>query len=189
MSNLGEKVSYIKGLAEGMKIDAESGEGKLIVQMIDVLSEAAKQIAELHEAYQELNDYVECIDDDLEALEVRFDGEDEDDDLDDEFDFEDDDADEDGCGKACDGKCVFDDEDENDEVVDEDDEEVELIDDDMGMYVGCLCPECNGMFCVDASEIEDDQLFLCPHCGAKVSGIPMDNQSVPVAQAIEDEDE
>lgn len=186
MSSLGEKVSYIKGLAEGMKIDPDSGEGKLIVQMIDVLSDAAKQLSELQEAYQELNDYVESIDDDLEALEVRFDGEDDEDDLDDDFDLDDEDEDEDD-----------EDEDEDDDVFidapddeeDGDGNDVELDEDDLGMYVGCLCPECNGMFCVDADEIQDDQLFLCPHCGAKVNGIPMDNENVPVAQAIEDEDQ
>ena len=89
MSSLGDKVSYLKGLAEGKKIDASSNEGKLIVQMIDVLVEVTKQIDELQEAHQELNDYVECIDDDLEELELQFEGE-SDGDEEDDFDFDED---------------------------------------------------------------------------------------------------
>ena len=157
MSNLGEKVSYLKGLAEGMKIDASSDEGKLIVQMIDVLSEAAKQLDELQDAYQELNDYVECIDDDLEELELQYEGEEGEDE--DGFDF---------------------DEDEPDEAVSD-------SSDDCAMYVGCLCPECGGMFCVDAGD-DGEKLLICPHCGAKVTGVPMDFENVPMAKPVPEEE-
>ena len=34
MSNLTDRVSYIKGLAEGMKLDTESNEGKIIEKML-----------------------------------------------------------------------------------------------------------------------------------------------------------
>ena len=34
-----ENAAYLKGLAEGMNIDKESNEGKLIVKMLDVISE------------------------------------------------------------------------------------------------------------------------------------------------------
>ena len=35
MSNLTDRVSYIKGLAEGMKLDTESNEGKIIEKMLE----------------------------------------------------------------------------------------------------------------------------------------------------------
>ena len=184
MSNLGEKVSYLKGLAEGKKIDASSDEGKLIVQMIDVLVEVTRQIDELQEAHQELNDYVECIDDDLEELELQYEGEGDDDD-EDGFDFDDDEHE------------VDDDEedytfvgDQGDEIdghgADEGDDEEET--DDCAMYVGCLCPECGGMFCVDAGD-NCEKLLICPHCAAKVTGVPMDFENVPMAKPVPEEPE
>ncbi len=184
MSNLGEKVSYLKGLAEGMKIDASSGEGKLIVQMIDVLSEAAKQLDELQEAYQELNDYVECIDDDLEELELQCEGEEDEDE--DGFEF---DEDEPEAGEEEDdeeGDFTFvDDQAEEDEEGEEDDSDES---DDCAMYVGCLCPDCGGMFCVDAGN-DGERLLICPHCGAKVTGVPMDFENVPMAKPAPEEPE
>lgn len=181
MSNLGEKVSYLKGLAEGMKIDASSGEGKLIVQMIDVLSEAAKQLDELQEAYQELNDYVECIDDDLEELELQCDGEESDDEDGFEFDEDESDADDEDEDEA---DFSFDAE-EADEAGGEEDADES---DDCAMYVGCLCPECGGMFCVDAGD-DSDRLLICPHCAAKVTGVPMDFENVPMAKPAPEEPE
>lgn len=182
MSNLGEKVSYLKGLAEGMKVDTSSDEGKLIVQMIDVLSEAAKQLDELQEAYQELNDYVECIDDDLEELELQCEGDEDEDD--DGFDFDEDDEGDDGEKNA----FSFIDDDEAEEEGDEDDSEDADDSDDCAMYVGCLCPECGGMFCVDAGN-DGEKLLICPHCAAKVTGVPMDFENVPMAKPAPEEPE
>ena len=36
---ISEKVAYLKGLAEGLKLDAESNEGKLFAAIIDVLED------------------------------------------------------------------------------------------------------------------------------------------------------
>ena len=35
---IGEKVSYIKGLAEGLKVDESTNEGKVITAILDVTS-------------------------------------------------------------------------------------------------------------------------------------------------------
>jgi hypothetical protein len=182
MSNLGEKASYLKGLAEGMKIDASSDEGKLIVQMIDVLSEAAKQLEELQDAYQELNDYVECIDDDLEDLELQYEGEEEEDEdgfsfTEDEPDEEDFEADDDEEG---DYTFVDDQDDEN-----ESDEPSASGSDDCAMYVGCLCPECGGMFCVDAGD--DAKSCSSAPTAAPRDGVPMDFENVPMAKPVPEE--
>ena len=37
MSRMGEKVAYLKGLAEGMRLDAGSDKGKLLLAMIDAM--------------------------------------------------------------------------------------------------------------------------------------------------------
>ena len=38
MSELTNKASYLKGLADGMKLDTEKNEGKLLAEIIDFLS-------------------------------------------------------------------------------------------------------------------------------------------------------
>ena len=41
---ISEKVAYLKGLAEGLNLDTESKEGKLIAAIIDVLDDMAEKI-------------------------------------------------------------------------------------------------------------------------------------------------
>ena len=40
---ISEKVAYLKGLAEGLKLDEETKEGKLIAAIIDVLDAMAEE--------------------------------------------------------------------------------------------------------------------------------------------------
>lgn len=44
MSKLSEKISYLRGLAEGMNLDTKKNEGKLLSEVIDALELAAKQL-------------------------------------------------------------------------------------------------------------------------------------------------
>ena len=78
---LSDKVAYIKGLMEGMKIDTESNEGKLFAAILDVLDDVAFEIEDLADEVMELGDGMDVISDDLADVEdVIFDEEDEDDD-------------------------------------------------------------------------------------------------------------
>ena len=45
-----EKVAYLKGLAEGMELDTEKKEGKLLAAIIDVLDDIALEIADMKDA-------------------------------------------------------------------------------------------------------------------------------------------
>ncbi len=77
---ISEKVAYIKGLMEGMKIDTESNEGKLFAAILDVLDDVAFEIEDLADEVMELGDGMDVISDDLADVEdVIFDEEDEDD--------------------------------------------------------------------------------------------------------------
>ncbi len=67
-----ENASYLKGLAEGMNINSESNEGKLIVKMLDVIEEMASKIKALEEEYEDLYTYMESMAEDLVALEDDF---------------------------------------------------------------------------------------------------------------------
>ena len=95
MSKMGEKVAYLKGLAEGLGIDAGTDQGKLMLAMIDVLEEMAEEIEETSEELEELQEYVEEIDNDVSDMEDALFSEEDDEDSDD-YDDEEDDDDEDG---------------------------------------------------------------------------------------------
>ncbi|HPU00487.1 MAG TPA: AraC family transcriptional regulator [Bacillota bacterium] len=67
--DLKARVSYLKGLAEGLALDEESKEGKLLRQIVDVLDEMAYEIEQLKTEYEELLEYAEAIDEDLAEIE------------------------------------------------------------------------------------------------------------------------
>ncbi|MDO5022618.1 MAG: hypothetical protein Q4E07_04695 [Eubacteriales bacterium] len=72
MSNLSEKVAYLKGLAEGMNLSEENPANKLLLSMVDVLDEFAHSHDELADQVDELDDYIEEIDEDLQDIEELF---------------------------------------------------------------------------------------------------------------------
>ena len=96
-----EKAAYLKGLADGLNLDKETAEGKLIGALIDIVGDLANAQADTDEDLQYLNDYIEEIDEDLGSLEEEI------------YDLEDDDCDCD-CGCDCCDCCDCDDEDEDD---------------------------------------------------------------------------
>ena len=82
MSKVGEKVAYLKGLAEGLGVNGETEQGKLMLAMIDTLEALAKNSEGIDERVEELSEYVEEIDSDVSDLEeaLFLDDEDEEDD-------------------------------------------------------------------------------------------------------------
>ncbi len=88
--NINERVSYIKGLAEGLEVDAATKEGKILNAMIELLSDMADEVCAIDEACAELGEQLDAVDEDLYALEEDFyDYEDEDEeDYDEEIDGE-----------------------------------------------------------------------------------------------------
>lgn len=69
MGYINERVAFIKGLAEGMKIDDSTNEGKLLNAIIDVLDDIALAIEDHEEIQDELGEQVDEIDADLSELE------------------------------------------------------------------------------------------------------------------------
>ena len=98
-----EKVAYLKGLAEGMELDTEKKEGKLLSAIIDVLEDIALELEDIHDETSELADGLDAVSDDLEDVEdVVFGEEDEDEDDEDSKYYEDDlDEDEDCYATTC----------------------------------------------------------------------------------------
>jgi DNA-directed RNA polymerase subunit delta len=146
MSNLTDRASFLRGLAQGMQLNKETNEGKLISEIIDVLGEMAKEMEKLQESYDELNEYVESIDDDLADME--------------EVIFGDEDDEEDGeeeCGEECEG---HDDEEENGETISyacpHCGHEMEFNAGDVDFDEDVLCPACKKPVFPEYEPGEDD---------------------------------
>ena len=76
---ISEKVAYLKGLAEGLNLDENAKETKLFNAMFDILEEMALTINEIDEDLATVEEYVDCIDEDLDELEaIIYDDEDDD---------------------------------------------------------------------------------------------------------------
>ena len=91
---LTERAAYISGYCDGMELDKDSKEGKVIAALTELISEMAVAIEELEDEVDELRDYIEEIDEDLGEVEQVLC---EDDDWDDDYE--------------CDGDCCNCDED------------------------------------------------------------------------------
>lgn len=139
MKYINEKVAYLKGLSEGMKLAEASDEGKMIGRLLDVLGDICDALDGITEAHDDLQDYVEMIDDDLTDIEdFLIDIADEDITFEDEDDETDDSLD------------IIGTEDENDDIY-----EVE-------------CPNCGHVYLADFESFEADDV-ICPECDTKFS--------------------
>lgn len=138
MMGITEKAAHLQGLAEGLAIDDSTKEGKLLLALLDIVSEMADAIADLEDsvdeideaiedletAVSEMDEVIEVLDEDLNAVESVL--EEELDDLD-EDDYDEDDFDE---------SALY-------EIV---------------------CPNCNDSIYLDEGMLEEGSMD-CPNCG------------------------
>ena len=100
---ISEKSAYLKGLMDGLKLDTEAAEGKMIAAIVDLLGDMSKKVTDIEETTIAISDELDEIEEDLDAIEDfimdedEYDEEDEDDYFDDEdfeegFDFGDEDS-------------------------------------------------------------------------------------------------
>ncbi|HHV78957.1 MAG TPA: AraC family transcriptional regulator [Firmicutes bacterium] len=75
MEDLKARVAYLRGLAEGMKLESSSPNGKLLHEVITVLDQVADAISELNDTADDIDEYLEKLDDDLRELEEEVYGE------------------------------------------------------------------------------------------------------------------
>ena len=129
-----EKVAYLKGLMEGMKIDTETNEGKILSAMVDIL-----ELEDLWNAQGELEDGLDVVSDDLEDIEDIVYDEDDEESFNDEY-YEDDAEEDEDCYATtcptCEETIYF------DESVLEDGE--------------VICPNCGEKLEFDMSSLEED---------------------------------
>ena len=134
---ISEKSAYLKGLMDGLKLNTESDEGKMIAAIVDLLGDVAKRVTDIEETTIAISDELDEIEEDLDAIE-DFIMDDEDEDWDE--DFEDEDWDED----------------------EEFEEGFDFGDEDSIIYeVECACGE---IINFDEDVLEQGSM-LCPNCG------------------------
>ncbi len=136
---LSEKSAYLKGLMDGLKLDTEKDEGKMIAAIVDMLSDVAETVSDLEDVVDTISDELDCIEEDLDNIDdYLLDEEDED-------DYED-----------------YDDEDEED---DEYDEAYDFGDDEVLYEV--KCPTCGEEITID-EQMLDEGSTVCPNCGEEL---------------------
>ena len=141
---ISEKSAYLKGLMDGLNLNTESDEGKMIAAIVDLLGDVTKKLTAVEDTTIAISDELDEIEEDLDAIE-DFIMDDEDDDYD---DYDDDDDDE----------YDFDDVDEDDF----EDEGFDFGDEDTTIYeVECACGE---IIDFDEETLEQGSI-VCPNCG------------------------
>ena len=144
--NLTEKAAYLKGLKDGLNLNTETAEGKLIAALIDLVDEMAASVTDIEDMSYAVSEELDAIEDELDAIEEV---------LDDEFEED------------------YEDDDEEDEADDDEDYE---FDDDVIYEVKCPtcgevinldeemldagkieCPNCGEELEFDVSETEDEE--------------------------------
>ena len=84
---ISEKVAYLKGLAEGLALDTETKEGKLIAAIIDVLDEMSIRFEDIDNLV-DLEDGLDAVSDDLsEVEEALYEMDEDDEELDDDAEY------------------------------------------------------------------------------------------------------
>ncbi len=137
---ISEKSAYLKGLMEGLNLDTEKAEGKMIAAIVDLLGDVTRRLSDVEETTIAISDELDEIEEDLDAIEDFI--------LDDEDEDEYDDYDED-----------------EDDFYDDDDYEEEGFDfgdEDSTIYeVKCACGE---VIDFDEETLEAGSI-TCPNCG------------------------
>ena len=86
---ISEKSAYLKGLMDGLKLNTESDEGKMIAAIVDLLGDVTKKVVDIEDTTIAISDELDEIEEDLDAIEDYIldeeDDYDEDEDEDDEF--------------------------------------------------------------------------------------------------------
>ena len=87
---LSEKSAYLKGLMDGLKLNTESDEGKMISAIVDLLGDLTRKVTDIEDTTIAISDELDEIEEDLDAIEDFIMDEEEDEDEDWGFDEEED---------------------------------------------------------------------------------------------------
>ena len=137
--DINEKVAYIRGLTDGLKLNDNDDMVKVIKAVIDVLKDLSDEVTELGELYEDLSEQIEEIDQDLSIVEDDlYDDEDDDDD---DYAFDDFDEDSEYYEVVC-PSC-------GDEI---------CVSEDILIEGGIECPNCGKMLEFDFTSLSADDI-------------------------------
>ena len=132
-----EKAAYLKGLMDGLNLDTEKAEGKMISAIVDLLGDVTKRLNDVEETTIAISDELDEIEEDLDAIEDFI--------MDEDDDFEDYEEDE----------LDWDEDEEYEEGFDFGDEESTIYE------VECACGEIINF----DEEVLEKGSMICPNCG------------------------
>lgn len=72
MDSMKSKVAYLHGMIDGLSVDLNSKEGKVIAAMANILDEFAIRLDEIEDKQEQLEMYIGTLDDDLLDVEENF---------------------------------------------------------------------------------------------------------------------
>ena len=135
---ISEKAAYLKGLMDGLDMDVEKAEGKMISAIVELLGDVTKRLTDVEETTIAISDELDEIEEDLDAIEDYILDEEDEDYYDDEDDFDDYDED------------------------DFEDEGFDFGDEDSTIYeVKCAC---GNVIAFDEETLEEGSI-VCDECG------------------------
>ena len=138
---ISEKSAYLKGLMDGLNLDTEKAEGKLISAIVDLLGDVTKKVTDIEDTTIAISDELDEIEEDLDAIEDYILDE-EDEDYEDEWDEDD-----------------FDDYEDEDDF---EDEGFDFGDEETTIYeVKCAC---GNVIAFDEDTLEEGSI-ICDECG------------------------
>ncbi len=137
-----EKASYIRGLMEGLELDPNSKETKVLNAIVELLNDLCASVEELEDGFDLLSDTVDEIDEDLGSVEEEVYGLEDDDEL--------------GCGH-----CHGEDDDAEFEVTCPTCGGTIQLSDDMLDAGSITCPGCGETLEFD---FDEDDNCDCEHC-------------------------
>ena len=138
---LTEKISYIRGLADGLKLDETKDEVKVLNAIIELLDDMALTISDMEDLYDEMSEQLDAVDEDLADLEEDF--------------YEDDDC-------CCDCDCDCDCDDDCCDCCCDDDCDCDCDFDDEVFYE-VTCGKCGETICIDEDTLLEGEI-VCPVC-------------------------
>lgn len=135
-----ESLGYLKGLIDGLDLDANKKETKVIKAIVDVLENLATDVDDMTEGLELVGEQIDAVDEDLADLE--------------EYVYDDDDCDCDCCDDEC----------EEYEVECPNCGETITVDEDTVMQGKFECPNCGEVLEFE-EEYDDDCDCDCDDCG------------------------
>ena len=134
---ISEKSAYLKGLMDGLNMNTETDEGKMIAAIVDLLGDLTRKVTDIEDTTIAISDELDEIEEDLDAIEDFIMDED-----DEEEGYEEDELD-------------WNDDEEYEEGFDFGDEDTTIYE------VQCICGE---VINFDEETLEEGSI-ICPNCG------------------------